>query len=230
MFFHQGQPRRIATWFRRACFGCGIFISFPTQAAEPAPIMTTMMNEWQLESKLRQQLFRDPELRQCNIGLSIRGATANLWGNVEKEETSQLAERLVRANPAIREVRNQIVVRQSRQLHHELADMVKELDQNPRLVQSIENDRMLAQATPKKAVVPVEMVVNRQPVDERSPLDKYLEVLGKDARFRSVQFNLQDRVMRIEGQLDDPGLASQLASQFNRFPEIRQTLVLVKRK
>jgi osmotically-inducible protein OsmY len=216
--------------------------------AEPAPSVSSVTVEGdpardcRLTYRARQALFQEPGLATVtNLGVSVRSGVATLWGGVPSADLSLRAETLLRQIQGIFEVRNELHVEPPH-------DAMVEFLRTPvprRLSGGAERSWFLANrlsvplipvVEPETPLVsPVNGVTLLPPVGASSPqaitipvdLTAAIKRLQEaDARFRGIQPDVQQGVVRLRGTVDHWEDAFELAHRVSRVTGVERVILL----
>jgi BON domain len=220
-------------------------------AAEPAaPALAQAPSspaDWKLSLQARKALQQDKRLEGLNVGLTIHGSVANLWGPVPSADSAHFAEECLKKVPGITAVVNGTrVVPPADPLPAQVAEALR--------AQSLKSE---AAVPPPATVTTAKMTSNRppaealrefarpMPIDRQSPADRAPAVLlppmadgqstdfdafwerlrDKEPRFRDVVLESQAGIVRINGSVARMADAWEVAEKLAEFPGVKQVVL-----
>ena len=89
-----------------------LFLIAAFVAPSAAPAIEPCIDDIVQTIRARQLLYDDDELRLLNLGVIVENRVATLWGPVPKLDLGLRAESCLRGVVEIRDVRNQLIVRE----------------------------------------------------------------------------------------------------------------------
>jgi BON domain len=224
-------------------------------AAEPAPLAAPAQApaspaDWKLSLQARKALQQDKRLEGLNVGLTIHGSVANLWGPVPSADSARFAEECLKKVPGITAVVNGTrVVPPADPLPAQVAEALRAQSLKSESAvtppATVTTAKMTSNRPPAEALREFAQFVRPMPIDRQSPPDRAPAVLlppmadgqstdfdafwerlrDKDLRFRDVVLESQAGIVRINGSVARMADAWELAEKLAEFPGVKQVVL-----
>jgi hypothetical protein len=221
-----------------------IFGGTGPRAGEPPSVIAGLPPEspadWKLGLQARSALQQDKTLQSVNIGVTIRGGTATLWGPLPDAETVRAAQACLKRIKGIEKVIDDTrIVPPVDPLPAQVADARRsqgvKTEPNGPAPSSVTTAKVtssrpadLANIAPARpSIDPAPAVLLRPMLAAQAPdFDHLWNALRlKDARFRDVTLENQRGVLRINGTVPRIADAWELAEKLADFPGVVQVLL-----
>lgn len=199
----------------------------------PTPAEETSLRDCRLTVRARQALVQDDALATLNLGVSVRGGTAALWGKVPSATLARRAEDKLRKVSGIVEVRSELQVEAADDPVHEflrhpgnpaLEALLPPVRRSPAHLTSRWDD------TDAGASVVPPSIVLMAPVQEAGAapekLSEAVEGLRQaDARFQELRFDVRGGIVRLFGVVQRGGDAMEFAQTIAKVPGVERVVI-----
>jgi osmotically-inducible protein OsmY len=221
---------------------CGIAVP-PLVATESPSVTEGVFADCRLTIFARQALQQDPLLSGFNLGISVNGRAARLWGAVPSMDLSTRAEKLVAEVPGIGTVKNELRVEKA--THADNGTHVKSLSPPKPFMPSPKVERptnasatLTGSGPPTAAAAPIQTaaVTLKPPVPraipmgterpQQSDLETHLRnIVQRDRRFQHVGLDVNCGVVYLRGGIKRWSDLLELAQVVSRVPGVQRVIL-----